>query len=239
MKKQIIELDGKKISYTIITSKRARNPFIKIDAEIGLALVKPYGMRLNNVSEIMECKASWILKKLKKYNLVNNSGRQHVKDGDSFDLLGTSYRINIGATAKHRPSVIRKEGDINIFLSENGNDSPSELLKKWCKKMAREIISSQVQIHAATMDVKYSRISIRDQKTRWGSCSSRKNLSFNWRIIMAPLEIVDYLIFHELCHLIELNHSKKFWAHMSYFCPDFKKRKKWLRIEGLRLRTQI
>lgn len=239
MKKQIIELDGEKISYTVITSKRARNPFIKIDAEIGLALVKPYGMKLNNVSEIMECKASWILKKLKKYNLVNNDEKRYLKDGDSFDLLGTSYKINIVSRSNSRPSVIRKEGGIYIFLSKNSKDSPSDLLKKWCKKAAREIISNQVQIHAATMDVKYNRISIRDQKTRWGSCSSRKNLSFNWRIIMAPVEIVDYLIFHELCHLIELNHSKKFWAQMSYFCPDFKERKKWLRIEGLRLRTQI
>ncbi len=239
MKKRIIELDGKKILYTVVSSKRARHPFIRIDAETGLSLVKPDGMKLNNVPEILEYKASWILKKLEKYKPVNNGARRHVKDGDSFCLLGASYRINIDITASNRLSVIQTERDINIFVPENGNDSPSDILKKWCKKTAREVISNRAQIHAATMDVKYNRISIRDQKTRWGSCSSGKNLSFNWRIIMAPLEIVDYLIYHELCHLIELNHSKKFWAQMSYYCPDFKERKKWLRAEGLKLRTQI
>jgi len=239
MKRQIIELGGREISYTIVPSKRARHPFIRVDAQMGLTLVKPCGMSLQNIPEIMQCKSSWILKKLDKYNAAACRAGRPIRDGGTADLLGSSYRIKTVVTGHQRSRVVREAGSINIFISEKGSDSPSGLLKIWYKDMAREIIVRQVQKHAAKMAVQYNRISIRDQKTRWGSCSGRKNLSFNWRIIMAPLEVLDYLVLHELCHLIELNHSKKFWAHLADVCPDFMERKRWLSAEGLRLRMQI
>lgn len=85
------------------------------------------------------------------------------------------------------------------------------------------------------MEVKHARITIRDQKTRWGSCSSRGNLNFNWRLVMAPPPIIDYVVIHELAHLIELSHSPRFWETVERYCPDHREHRRWLREHGPRL----
>ena len=82
------------------------------------------------------------------------------------------------------------------------------------------------------MNLQYGRITIRNQKTRWGSCSGKGNLNFNCLLMLAPDEIVDYVVVHELCHLIEMNHSKAFWAQVENVLPDYRERRKWLKDHG-------
>ena len=97
---------------------------------------------------------------------------------------------------------------------------------------AKEIIPRRTAYFAARMGVSYGRITIREQKTRWGSCSSKKNLNFNWKLLLAPPEVLDYVVVHELCHLKQMNHSRAFWAEVAAILPDYKERKKWLREHG-------
>ena len=98
--------------------------------------------------------------------------------------------------------------------------------------LALKIIPVKVKYFAGVMNVSYGRITIRNQKTRWGSCSAKKNLNFNCLLMLAPDEVVDYVVVHELCHLIEMNHSKKFWAQVEPVMPDYKKQKQWLKDHG-------
>ena len=98
--------------------------------------------------------------------------------------------------------------------------------------LALKIIPVKVKYFAGVMNVSYGRITIRNQKTRWGSCSAKKNLNFNCLLMLAPDEVVDYVVVHELCHLIEMNHSKKFWAQVEQVMPDYKKQKQWLKDHG-------
>ncbi len=97
---------------------------------------------------------------------------------------------------------------------------------------AREIISSSVSYWSSRMGVRYGRIAIREQKTRWGSCSEKGNLNFNWRLVLAPPEIRDYVVIHELSHLAHLNHSREFWNKVAEFCPEYKTRRRWLKENG-------
>jgi len=97
------------------------------------------------------------------------------------------------------------------------------------RRQAKEIIAARVSYWAGVLGLEYNRVCIKDQRTLWGSCSGKKNLNFNWRLTAAPPEALDYVVIHELCHLREMNHSKKFWAHVSGVCPDYKVRRKWLR----------
>lgn len=97
------------------------------------------------------------------------------------------------------------------------------------REQARAIITARVRHWAAVMDLSYNRIAIKDHRTLWGSCSRKRNLNFNWRLAAAPAEALDYIVIHELCHLREMNHSKKYWAHVAALCPDYKARRKWLR----------
>ena len=100
------------------------------------------------------------------------------------------------------------------------------------KKYARKIFEARASYYSQFTGGTYTSISIRDQKTRWGSCSGRGTLSFNWRLILAPPEILDYVVVHELCHLTHMNHSKEFWKLVESVIPDYKIKRKWLKENG-------
>ena len=125
------------------------------------------------------------------------------------------------------------------FDSDLRNSSPKienpALINKH-KKYARKIFESKVAYYHQFTGGNYTSITIRDQKTRWGSCSERGTLSFNWRLILAPPEILDYVVVHELCHLTHMNHSKEFWSMVSNTIPDYKEKRKWLKENGHTLR---
>ena len=97
------------------------------------------------------------------------------------------------------------------------------------RETAKELILSRVNHWAAALNLRYNRVFVKDQRTLWGSCSVHRNLNFYWRLAAAPVEILDYIVIHELCHLREMNHSKDFWALVRLACPDYKVRRKWLR----------
>ena len=103
------------------------------------------------------------------------------------------------------------------------------------RQAAKEYIPKRVAYYAQLLDVTYATISIRDQKTRWGSCSSKGNLSFSWRLILAPPKVLDYVVVHELCHRREMNHSPRFWALVESIIPDYKTHRKWLKENGEKL----
>ena len=100
---------------------------------------------------------------------------------------------------------------------------------------AKKIFPERTAYFAKRMGVTYKRITIREQKTRWGSCSSAGNLNFNWLLILAPPEVLDYVVVHELCHRREMNHSQAFWKEVEKILPDYRERQKWLKDNGWRL----
>lgn len=103
------------------------------------------------------------------------------------------------------------------------------------RQAAKEYIPKRVAYYAGLLGVDYNTITIRDQKTRWGSCSSKGNLSFSWRLILAPPKVLDYVVVHELCHRLEMNHSPRFWALVESMIPDYKTHRKWLKENGEKL----
>lgn len=103
------------------------------------------------------------------------------------------------------------------------------------REIARDIFTQKTAYYAQIIQVTYGRISIREQKTRWGSCSSEGNLNFNWRLIFAPEEVLDYIVIHELAHRREMNHSPAFYTIVKEVMPDYKKQQKWLRENGQQL----
>ena len=118
---------------------------------------------------------------------------------------------------------------------ERENAPQPELSKQEIKLLttkAKRIIPQRVRHYATLMGVEYGRVTIRMQKSRWGSCSAKGNLNFNCLLMRTPVEIIDYVVVHELCHLKELNHSPRFWAEVEKVLPDYKERRKWLRVHG-------
>jgi predicted metal-dependent hydrolase len=105
------------------------------------------------------------------------------------------------------------------------------------RRNAKELITARVKHWAAILNLEYGRVFVKDQRTLWGSCSGRKNLNFNWRLAAAPVEALDYVVIHELCHLREMNHSKRFWDLVRAACPDYKVQRRWLRDNCALLRN--
>lgn len=133
---------------------------------------------------------------------------------------------------KHYIEIISRNSQDDTTASSTQEDAV--LVKKY-KSLARNEFQKRCAYYQKYTGGIYHTISIRDQKTRWGSCSSKGNLSFNWRLILAPSEILDYVVVHELCHLTYMNHSKDFWNMVASIIPDYKIRRKWLKENGYTL----
>ena len=135
--------------------------------------------------------------------------------------------------AKH---LHKKEQNMEL-LQEEGRFTEQEMERIW--ELAKKVIPEKVAYYARLMGVTYGRISIRRQKTRWGSCSREGNLNFNCLLMMAPPEVLDYVVVHELCHRLEMNHSARFWAQVEKVMPDYRVPRKWLKEHGGRLMMRM
>lgn len=114
--------------------------------------------------------------------------------------------------------------------------APLPIVVPGSKEEAKRVFAERTAFWAARIGVSYGRITIRDQRSLWGSCTREGNLNYNWRLITAPPEILDYVVIHELCHRLEMSHSPAFWGHVARFCPDHKAHRKWLRLNGRALK---
>ena len=112
----------------------------------------------------------------------------------------------------------------------------ASVFEAWYKKQARAVITERVDFYAAKYGFEVEKIRISSARTRWGSCSAKKTLSFTWRIVMAPPEVIDYLVVHELCHLRELNHSRSYWSLVESIMPGYRSARKWLKVNGGKLK---
>jgi len=151
-------------------------------------------------------------------------------NGDIFSVLGEQRILSVIREERKTGRVKEVMDRIVIWVPYDADyQFMHSLLEKWYRREAKAIILEKVNEFAKQMHVNYQEISIKDQKSRWGSCSSKKNLNFNWRIIMCPEPVCDYVIIHELCHLTHMNHSPNFWGLVEKYCPAYKQYKKWLK----------
>lgn len=138
---------------------------------------------------------------------------------------------------EHREWIVRKQEELKERAREK--EKRRESMPEWNPEdyqryqiTAGQVLRERAEHFARQMEVSFERISIRDQKTRWGSCSARGNLNFNWRLILAPSEVLDYVVVHELAHRKEMNHSERFWKLVESVLPDYQERRKWLKENG-------
>ncbi len=158
--------------------------------------------------------------------------------------LGEAYNIKYISYPGKEAKVIMKDKTFCIYINNSWNaerqsSETVNALKRWFLREAHRIINERLVHYSNILKLNYNDVRIKEQKTRWGSCSQKGNLNFNWRLVMAPLWILDYVVIHELCHIKHLNHSKDFWDMVELYYTNCKEAKAWLKANGGRLITSL
>jgi len=155
-------------------------------------------------------------------------------EGEIFNYLGQPYRLVIANAARPALALDAQAGQFR--LAPAAQPGAAALFDAWYRRQARQVFTERVAFYARQIGLQPQKLRISSARTRWGSCSSRGTLSFTWRLVMAPLPVIDYVVVHELCHLQVRNHSKDFWNKVRAVMPDYKERARWLRVNGHLLR---
>lgn len=238
-KKCILYAKDKKVEYTLVKTNR-KTIGITVYANGEVRVSAPYRASEKQIKEIIESKADWIIKKVNKiHSIKSTSIYRHFVDGEKLLYLGNEYQLIIESKNCSKAEVVLNEDVMSIWVCipnevplEERQKFIKELLIKWYSQRFCEIVKNKIQKFSKQIGVKVNRIAIKNQKTRWGSCSKKGNINLNWRLVMSPCNIIDYVIVHELCHLKVMNHSKEFWDVVKSVIPDYTERRKWLKANG-------
>jgi hypothetical protein len=239
IEKREINIDGQTITYTVRRSFKARRVRLEVRQQTGLTVIVPRSYPISQLYGLLKSKERWISRNLQRFsNSHSLSARKELKYGDTVPYLGQDLEL-VKQENHHGESVVL-DGNKLVLSPDLFKNGLLELaLEQWYRSKAAKLITEIADKLSSQMGINYKRILIRGQKTRWGSCSRKKNLSFNWKLMMAPEPVVEYVIIHELIHLKEMNHSKRFWELVAQYCPGWREHKKWLKQHEADLTTKL
>jgi len=223
------------IPFSFRRSRRARNLRMLMDTKGKLTLVAPWYASEKSVKVFIDRHHGWIEKQwLKIEKLKKLRPEFRYRTGDTFYYFGEPVTLDVRPSDLKRPTIKIRENRMIITLNRrisktSGVEAIKKTIENFYRKKAEEVIRDRLEHFNEYYGYHYNRVTMRDQKSRWGSCSRLGNLNFNWRLIMAPIEIIDYVVIHELCHIKEMNHSPRYWALVAQTLPEHKKARKWLK----------
>ncbi len=231
-----VRIGTQTIPYTLKVSTRAKHLRVTI-ANGQVSVTVPQGLRLYSVDHFLQQHGQWVLAKLAQ---VPRSKPQPSLPRDVILVGGVPMHLErveeAGRKARARVEVLKDRVVVRVPAAMRA--STLAVAEEWLRSQARTVIGDAVKRQSARMHARPASLTIRDQRTRWGSCSTSGTLSFNWRLVMAPPEVMEYVVIHELAHLFHHNHSKDFWALVAAYAPGFKTQRAWLRKNAGLLRPQ-
>jgi predicted metal-dependent hydrolase len=239
VEKHTTTINHQTITYTLRRSFKARRVRLEVRQQTGLTVIVPRSYPISQLYGLLKSKERWISRNLARFNQLELlSAPKELRNGDSIPYLGRE--LELVQQESHHGDSIALMGNKLALRPDLFNNGLLELaLEQWYRSEAARLITEKTTKVSSDMGINYKRIVIRGQKTRWGSCSHKKNISFNWKLIMAPEPVVEYVIIHELIHLKEMNHSKRFWELVAQYCPDWQQHKKWLKQHEADLTTKL
>lgn len=218
--------DGRNVAVNVRRSTRARRILLHVGVYDGMVeLVLPPGASVREGLSFARTQTSWVATQLAR---VGNG--VPFADGAMFPILGQSITIRRSESRSALP-VLHED----VLLVGGRDDTVPSRVRRWVRARALEEIKPRAERMGKELGRSPARISMRDTRSRWGSCSRAGNLNFSWRLVMAPENVLDYVVAHEVAHLRELNHSARFWALVDTLCPDVSDARGWLRKHGAEL----
>jgi predicted metal-dependent hydrolase len=235
-----ITLRGKNVAYQLKESTRSTRVRITV-SQNGVALVTPVGFPPRQAEAFLLRNADWVLQQLEKHQKLAAKTQRNTLPPDVILYEGAPTQVVVveETQRKSRARVDAADGRLIVRVPAGASAAVPAGLEAYLRGIAKQKIEAEVVSQAQRMHVRPSSIIIRDQKTRWGSCSGRGTLSFNWRLIMVPPAILQYVVVHELAHMVEPNHSPDFWSVVARYFPACKEARSWLRRNAALLHPQI
>ncbi len=225
-----IATDSGIVAVTLRRHPNARNYTLRLKSATGApVLTMPKRGSLRQARDFLDRHAGWLARQMDKLPKA-----QPIVDGGMIPVRGVPHRVS-HATARRGTVQIELDGDRPVIVVAGAVAHLRRRVLDFLKREARRELEPLVMKHAAALEVTVKAIRFRDQTSRWGSCTATGHLSFSWRLIMAPPYVIDYLAAHEVAHLREMNHSRRFWRLVEALCPQTRQARAWLRAEGARL----
>jgi len=213
----------------LIRSKR-RTLALQIGADGRLIVRAPQRMPLCDIERHVQARADWIRKHQERFR-ARPAPEHHYRPGERFLYLGAEYPLALVENA--RPALALVDGEFR--LSRAALPRARQVFTAWYRARAREVFTQRAVEHARQVGVSFENLRVSSARTRWGSCSNQRTLSFTWRLVMAPPEAIDYVVIHELAHLQVRGHSRDFWALVAGWMPAWQPAAAWLKENGYKL----
>jgi len=215
-------------SYKLVRSRR-RTIALMVAPDATVVVRAPAHTPLDIIERFVGKNAEWIRRTLERLRQRPQVQKKEFVSGETFSFLGKPCRLEV---RNDTPRPLYWNG--SFILNENARSRGRELFIAWYKKEAKKVIAARVEWWARRADLAYHSVNITCANRRWGSCAPNDRLNFSWRLVMAPIEVIDYVVVHELAHIIHKNHSKRFWNKVKAMYPDYKSAQSWLRVnEGM------
>ncbi len=221
------------IFYHVRLSRRAKWMRIQIRPDTGVVVTAPLSAGSDEIQVFLARHKRWIARQLSRFSQTHQRIPKRWPYGQTLPYRGQEFAVEIQAG---RPARVLQEGNqISVLLVRPTIENARRLLRRWYVQEALRVLGETVKRWAPALGVDWKRVGVGNQRSRWGSCSAAGTLRFNYRLVMAPPEILDYVVVHELAHRKELNHSSRFWGLVERHVPDYKTARRWLTTDGLYL----
>ena len=214
-----VKADGETIEYTLIKTARASVEIRVLPDEIRVFAPQSYPLR--KADQLVRDKADWIREGRRRFSdyEARETALYPMTDGMPVPVEGRQCTLRVVQSGSSR--VYQAGGDVIVMTPDSDPDAVRDTLRGYLIGLAQKRIRERLDQYIPLVGRHPGRVTVREQRTKWGSCSGQGNLNFNWKLIMAPPEALDYVVVHELCHLYEFNHSPRFWERVSRYMPDY------------------
>ncbi len=232
VEQRTIELVGKPVNFTLKRSSRRRSIGLRID-DCGLTVNAPLRVSEKWLHSVLQEKAHWVIGTLEDWQANKPAPPQWV-DGQHISFLGKPLALRVIPGLFDAPPQLHG-AHLFVHVTNSANERVVEqVVTQWYQHEAKNLFKERVAHYAALMGVSPRTVKLSAASTQWGSCTARGSVRLNWQLVRMPLHLVDYVVVHELAHLVEMNHSAGFWRVVEDACPDYKKRRSELRCWGLK-----
>jgi predicted metal-dependent hydrolase len=228
--------EGEGFDYSLRRSTRAKNIRITVGQD-GVVLTLPGRTAERHGHEFIRERHDWITRTLAKIEVADEIvASRALGDGSTVPFIGWDLTLRLLEGSSGRVTLKPASAELWVRIPDARRETVAAALERWYRRQAKEVFTERLDAVVARNGTAYERVAVRDQKTRWGSCSTSGTISFNWRLLLAPESVLDYVVEHEAAHIEVRDHSPRFWALMDARVDDWKDSRLWLKRHGATLR---